>query len=270
MKTKPWKLLLPLLLVVLGNVSLADERVLVQAVVEKDAPWVHKDGKSSAGIEVDIMRAIAEIMGYRLQVRHFPLKRMSLPVVSGKADILLLAYPVSAIKTYNIKGLYVDTTPLVQIRVGAFALKRRAIKVNGIKALHGYEVGHLTAMDDIENLVLPGLENRMRVITQKQLVKTLYGGRIDVAVSGVPGFMHYAEALNIGNAVEPLIDLPAFGLYPAWSVKASTGESWVAAFPQAVKALKSQGVLEGIINRYSNTDYFVMDEVSVSQRQAPE
>lgn len=243
-------------LLILSSVINAEEKALVMAA-ESEPPWAYIDNGQSVGIDVDIARAVAKEMGYRLVVKHLPTKRIPYTVARGEADFLFYSQPPNLSVSNNYDGLKLGGEAVYGMRISAFTLKDKQLDIDSLHDLYRYRIGHPAAMGGLEEVLLPGLTNSLQVVNYGRLVRMLVAGRVDVVIVDNATFVESAELLDVSHNTEVVYQFPSVLAIPAWS------ESFIAdnaeiiqVFNKALIQLKARGDVAEIIDRYNNSDHF--------------
>ena len=126
-------ILLCILVLMAGYVPASAQETIV-AVADRWMPYNGRAGSSEEGYAVEILRAIFEPMGHRVEYREMPWKRAIEDVLAGKADIL-----IGSLKSDNSKYLFPKETLGKDLM--CFYTNRPDWKFIGPESLAGVRIG---------------------------------------------------------------------------------------------------------------------------------
>ncbi len=227
------------------------------------APWSFKDDRGqSVGIDVDILRAIGANLGYPVEIKHFPAKRVGYFVAQGEAVLQLMPVLQGQLLEVNTELLLVGSSEFYRAKVSGISMVGKIKPNQGWQQLKGFRFGHLNTLNSIESALLFEVEHRIQVASIQQLLKTLLAERIDIALSDEPALYYYADQLQVASStLQAVYHAPSLSVIPVWS-KAALAD-FPASLPEDFSAsllkLKRQGVVTEIINRYSDQRFFVTE-----------
>ena len=247
-----WLLRLALIMafVLPANIAQAAECSL-RAGYEEWRPYQFADSTGRAsGMDVDVLRAVAERVGCRLEFvqaqpkrLHFDLRSGDLGVTFGyiKEEWRKFAYYTRAFRN-DTKALYV--------RKG---LDRRIRDLDSFLRA-GYRLGIVRGVlygRDVMRLITdPALEWKVEPTDKsKQNMKKLLAGRIDGAIINPPFVVDFMRTHNLAGGVEHrslIFQIPYILMFSKESVKEET----VRVFDRAIEALQQDGTIDKILAKY--------------------
>lgn len=211
---------------------------------DRDYPpyeFLDKDGKP-AGYNVDLTRAIAEVMGMRVNFRFGGWSETRAALMNGKVDIL------QGISYSEERSRILDFSPPHSIVNHAIFARRETPPVRSIEELRGKEVvvfrdgimhDYLRAHGFARNLVLTD--------TPADALRLLASGKHDYAVVAIVPGMYLIRELKLTNLV-PVSKSVASQKY-GYAVKKGNSEL-LARFSEGLAILKKTGQFQAIHNKW--------------------
>ncbi len=237
-----------------------ESRQTIVVAGDNFAPWSFQDDRgASVGIDVDIIRAIGADLGYAVEIKHFPAKRVAYFVASGEAVLKLLPVLQGQPLEINTELTLAGKIELYRVKVSGMALQGKFESTQDWQRLKTYRFGHLNTLNSLESALLSDVDNRIQVASIKQLLKTLLAGRIDIALSDEAAFHYHADQFQVGSKLQTVYRSQPLSVMPIWSKRAlaSFPETLPKDFSASLLKLKQQGVVTEIINRYSDQRFFI-------------
>ena len=119
----------------------------------------------------------------------------------------------------------------------------------------GYRLGIVRGVDygdaKMRLMAAPAFEGRVEpTVTSKQNLKKLLAGRLDGVVINPPFVVDFMRTHNLASDVENRSLIRQVPFHMIFS-KVTVKEEAVRAFDRAIKALKQDGTIDGIIAKYS-------------------
>ncbi len=242
--------------IVFGVLSSAAVRAenLTIAVNTNNAPFSWLDGKIARGIDVDIVREVAERAGHVVQFVVLPWKRVLNSVETGAVDG---GTPAFYRTEREIFARYMKV-PFRFAQFSAFVGKESNLTYESPASLKGLTVGKLLGYavgPKFDEVVKKKDLDIVEVMGVEQALHMLRLGRIDVFINNSVVTKYRAKQLNINeqfSMLTPPVN-PGEGVFLIFS-KAKFGSKETRFFDKFDEALQSaidDGTIEAIFNHYT-------------------
>ncbi|MCR8922076.1 transporter substrate-binding domain-containing protein [Dasania sp. GY-MA-18] len=200
--------------------------------------WEDFSNADGSGYYTDILSAIYEPRGIKVEVKYVPYKRSVEMMTSGKADVVLGAY-----KSEGLAGSYA-AYPLEMDVVDVAISPELAASWSGLATLEGKKVGAVRGNDFDE--YVPVKIQYKEVSNLKSLVKMLNHKRIDAILDYEADILRELKAtgetakFEIKNGV---IKTPSFAVF----ANNSHGQAMLKIFNEAFIELHQSGQLKELL-----------------------
>jgi polar amino acid transport system substrate-binding protein len=211
---------------------------------DRDYPpyeFLDKEGKP-AGFNVDLTRAIAEVMGMRVEFRFGGWPEMRAALESGKVDIL------QGISYSDERTATLDFSPPHSITYHAIFTRRDSPPVRSLDDLRGKQV--IVFKGGIMHEYLAGhgfAKDLVMTDTPADALRLLASGKHDYAVLAILPGMYIAKELHLTNIV-PVVKDVAVQKY-CYGVKKGNAEL-LARFSEGLAIVKKTGQYEAIHDKW--------------------
>ncbi|UTH74911.1 ABC transporter substrate-binding protein [Chromobacterium sp. IIBBL 290-4] len=215
----------------------------------------YDDKQGDTGIEVDIMRAALNKMGYELKPIIVPNSRLILEVAKGKADIASAVHEHGA----DRPGLYLSDG-MVEYDNIVIAKKKRRLSIRSLTDLmqHDFVIwqhGWQDLGEPFRAAFQPDRNGRFRAnyhetANQESQCKMFWANRTELIVIDRTVFSWYRKKLEASMPTGE--DLSFFPLFPQATQYPAAFRSMALRdrFNQELKALRKSGEYQRIVSRY--------------------
>ncbi len=207
------------------------------------------DGRPS-GIDMDVVRAVAERTGCRVRFVLASLKRLHHDLRAGDVDVLFAYFKEERTTYGNYTRPYRDDTKALYVRRGL---------EGGVRDLQGFlEAGHRLGVvrgvfygDAARRLIdTPAFKAQVERVVENSLnMKKILAGRLDGILVNPPLVADFLRANNATGRLERRSLIYETQMHMVFS-KASVKPDVVARFDRAIKALRQDGTIDKIVARY--------------------
>lgn len=230
-----------------GGTGIAFSQTLTLATLNW-APF-YSEHLPEGGFFTAISREAFKRAGYELKVEFMPWKRALEMAKKGKYDGILGAYRNAERENY-----FIFPDPSTHNEEVFIQKKGKGITFKKLDELKPYKIGGLNAAAPIKELTKKGFKTDSAP-KDLQSIKKLNAGRIDLMVIGkqnlnyalknIPDYKPYQTAFEV-------LDPPfkSYGLYCPISKKKADAKQIVEKFNAAIKAMKTDGTYDEILNRF--------------------
>lgn len=236
-------------LVLIGWVGIfgcpARAKTLHLAVANTRQPYIIPETQS--GIELDILKAVAQRMGYELKLTLVP--SIDLPNIINNKDIdgINSLYEIKTVPLY-----YSD--PDVSYQNRAISLKKRKLEIKTIADLNKYSIAAFANAKFSFGEDFKKVAERNKYYTeykdQSIQPKLLYSERVDVVVSDINIFHYHSR--NLKNARES--DLVYTRIFePTYYSVAFKDSRLRDEFNKALKSIRADGTYQKIWDHYKES-----------------
>jgi polar amino acid transport system substrate-binding protein len=233
------------MLVLLCPSALAAEKLVFATTVWP--PYQYEENGQLTGITADIVREAARRLNIELEIQVLPWKRALRDVKEGYANGMLSALHTEERSQF----MYYTSLPLFSVRTVIFGKKEKQIKITGLDDLKNKSIGVVVGYSygpEFDNY--PGLK-KQECREDRELVRILDKGRIDVAVAHEGPFMFTAKQSGLRNRFEAVYILNENPSYLTFSKSlGDKGKALSEKFSQVLEKLKAEGVIDQIIENY--------------------
>ncbi len=220
---------------------------MVFGMLEDFPPYQYTEDRKPVGSDVDIAREVCKRLGIEPEFQVMPWKRVLKTAEDGNISAILSLL----FKEERTSFLYYSKEP-THINRDSVIARKGSIKVTGLDDLKGKTVGVLAGysygpdFDNYKEL------NKTFCNDQKELIRILNGGRIDVAVAAETPFIFNSGQMGFKDRFETVYVISENPTYTGFS-KAAMGEkdrSWAEKFTQTLHQLKTEGMIEKMTDIY--------------------
>jgi len=230
---------------------MAGEKPIVMFVPDTQWPPYYVDESSDSGgsILIEILKAVAEPMGYTIQTKTLPNKRGWFMLENGEVDV-----HAKAKEWVSNPDDFLWTDPFMQSEDVLLLPASSTLKYTGPKSLYGKRIAGIKdfAYPNLENDFAAGNIKRIDVLTPYDMFNLLRKGRADAAL------VNRVETLwTFRN--NPKLKAKRFRLdknnvdtagYRYVFTKSDKWKVFIKTFNQRLATMKKNGELEKILSKY--------------------
>lgn len=221
----------------------AEKQKLVMATNAEFPPYEFYEKQEIVGIDVEIMKAVAESMGMELQIEDMAFDSIISALTSGKAQIGAAGMTVTEDRLVNV-----DFSDTYVTASQAILVKADNADITNAKALSGKKIGvQLGTTGDL--YASDVTENVERFNKGFEAVQALTQGKIDAVVIDD----QVAKALSADNADVKVLEEPFTTEEYAIAVKKGNTEL-LEKINAALADLKKAGTLDEIVGKYISAE----------------
>jgi len=194
--------------------SLAPQRAAAQSTYKvcSDIPWppfeMGTDGQAAFGFDIDVMRALAAVQGYQVEIHNLAFDSIIPAVRAGKCDIGASGFTITAKRDEAIdftKPYYVSNQAVVTRSDGSTNVIA-AMAGKGPKGMVGAQRGTTGASWVKDNLVKKGMDVKLKLYeTYPLAILDLVNGRIDAVIQDAPAskssVASYPKKLTVAGVI---------------------------------------------------------------------
>ena len=210
-------------------------------------PYEYYDGENIVGIDAEIAAAVAEKMGYELEIHDMEFDSIIAAVQSGKADFAMAGMTVTEdrLQMVNFSDSYATGIQAVIVKTDSPVTTVDDLFAEGANHTVGVQLsttGDIYTSGDIEEA---GLGTVQRFPNGNEAVMALLNGKIDCVVIDIEPAKAYVAA---NEGLKVLDTEYAVEDYAACFAKEN--EDTLAKFNAALKELTEDGTIQSIIDKY--------------------
>lgn len=210
-------------------------------------PYEYYDGENIVGIDAEIAAAVAEKMGYELEIQDMEFDSIIAAVQSGKADFAMAGMTVTEdrLQMVNFSDSYATGIQAVIVKTDSPVTTVDDLFAEGANHTVGVQLsttGDIYTSGDIEEA---GLGTVQRFPNGNEAVMALLNGKIDCVVIDIEPAKAYVAA---NEGLKVLDTKYAVEDYAACFAKEN--EDTLAKFNAALKELTEDGTIQSIIDKY--------------------
>ncbi len=210
-------------------------------------PYEYYDGENIVGIDAEIAAAVAEKMGYELEIQDMEFDSIIAAVQSGKADFAMAGMTVTEdrLQMVNFSDSYATGIQAVIVKTDSPVTTVDDLFAEGANHTVGVQLsttGDIYTSGDIEEA---GLGTVQRFPNGNEAVMALLNGKIDCVVIDIEPAKAYVAA---NEGLKVLDTEYAVEDYAACFAKEN--EDTLAKFNAALKELTEDGTIQSIIDKY--------------------
>lgn len=210
-------------------------------------PYEYYDGENIVGIDAEIAAAVAEKMGYELEIQDMEFDSIIAAVQSGKADFAMAGMTVTEdrLQMVNFSDSYATGIQAVIVKTDSSVTTVDDLFAEGANHTVGVQLsttGDIYTSGDIEEA---GLGTVQRFPNGNEAVMALLNGKIDCVVIDIEPAKAYVAA---NEGLKVLDTEYAVEDYAACFAKEN--EDTLAKFNAALKELTEDGTIQSIIDKY--------------------
>ena len=221
------------------ELDLVKEGTLVMGTNAEFPPFEYKEGTGFAGIDVDLMRAIAEKMGLELEVEDMAFE--SLTQSFGRIDVIAAGFTIDPTReaTCDFSDTYFNATQTVILKADS--------TIATLEDLKGKKIGVQTGTTGKDKAAeVTDAANITQYNNGSLAVEALVSGQIDAVIIDQNPAMAYKDQHGDSlKLLENLFDEEEYAL----AVKKGNKEL-LEAINQALKELKEDGTFDQIVEKY--------------------
>ena len=232
---------LAMLMLVLCFAGCSGKKKLVMGTNAEFPPYEYVDDNGKiVGIDAEIAQAVAEKMGYELEIRDMKFDSLITAVQSGNIDFALAGMTVSEerLLSVNFSDTYATGVQVVIVKEGS--------EIAGIDDLQGKMIGVQSGTTgDIYCTDDYGQEHVKQYDSGALAVAALMNGQVDCVVIDNEPAKNFVKA----NAGLKILDTE-YTVEDYAAAIAKDNQELLDAFNKALAELKAEGKLDEIINKY--------------------
>jgi polar amino acid transport system substrate-binding protein len=209
-----------------------------------DAPWTER---GLAGIDMDVLDALAEETGLKFLVRRHPWSRALELIRTGDADLIMgVAY--SAERNEYIR--YIPTS-YVSVKPAIYVKKGEEARIRSYESLRGLSIGHSPKTVYFEPFDSDKGLRKLSIPMEEQILQMLHLGRIDAAIGTEPNIQWDIFRLGLRDLLVPAEYQPPIRtkLFIGASRK-SSADGAAETIDAALQRLLAAGKIDAILERY--------------------
>jgi len=237
-----------LLLAVVFSASVALARPVVRYAYDEDyPPWEKNVAGQPEGINIDIMKALAERLGFDVAFRPYPFRRILVLLENGGAD---MAGGLARSAEREAYARYLE--PSYQKTIRVFIMRRESgIRLRTYADLLPLRIGVRAGNRLFEPFDSDARLMKVEAHSVDQMFQMLLAGRTDVIVGGSIQLRHAAKVSGYAGRVKlaPYTVETQDGGFFALS-RASALEGSFDAIQKAFRELHARGVIDRIIESH--------------------
>lgn len=232
---------LAMLMLALCFAGCSGKKKLVMGTNAEFPPYEYVDDNGNiVGIDAEIAQAVAEKMGYELEIRDMKFDSLITAVQSGNIDFALAGMTVSEerLLSVNFSDTYATGVQVVIVKEGS--------EIAGIDDLQGKMIGVQSGTTgDIYCTDDYGQEHVKQYDSGALAVAALMNGQVDCVVIDNEPAKNFVKA----NAGLKILDTE-YTVEDYAAAIAKDNQELLDAFNKALAELKAEGKLDEIINKY--------------------
>lgn len=232
---------LAMLMLVLCFAGCSGKKKLVMGTNAEFPPYEYVDDNGKiVGIDAEIAQAVAEKMGYELEIRDMKFDSLITAVQSGNIDFALAGMTVSEerLLSVNFSDTYATGVQVVIVKEGS--------EIAGIDDLQGKMIGVQSGTTgDIYCTDDYGQEHVKQYDSGALAVAALMNGQVDCVVIDNEPAKNFVKA----NAGLKILDTE-YTVEDYAAAIAKDNQELLDAFNKALAELKAEGKLDEIVNKY--------------------
>ncbi len=212
-------------------------------------PYEFVDGDAIVGIDAEIAAAVAEMLGYDLEIMDIEFSACIPALVSGKADFSMAGMTVTDERKQSVdfSDSYATGVQVVIVKEDSAITSVDDLFAEGAKHVVGVQestTGDIYVTGDVEEAGL-GTVNRYQ--NGNDAVMALLAGKVDcVVIDNEP-----AKAYVAANEGLKILDTEY--IVEEYAAAFPKGSELTAKFNAALAELKADGTLDAIVAKYINT-----------------
>jgi len=217
--------------------------------VDSYPPYYFEQQGKMRGAMIEIAQHIASKLGHTLVFKKYPWPRIQAQLRYGGIDMVMLYFKT---QERDIYAVYTDTPHLYD---SSYLVTRKNAEVDydgDLSTLKNYRFGNIRGYSHGIKYDSDVMLSKHKATDEKQLIRMLLKGRIDIAVGNKAVMTLHAESYGVLNQIDflsPAIDrTPAFF---AFSRQVSDSKQLAAQFSIAVKQLIATEQYQQILEKYA-------------------
>lgn len=233
-----------------ATIVFANDKTIQVGLGELDYPpfYYKKDGKL-IGAAIEISEKVAANLGYKLEYKRYPWKRVQHLLKAGKIEMMILYFktPQREKFAYFTHTSHINESSYLFIQKG----RKIAYRDKNLHALKNYKFGNVRGYSHGKIYDNADYLNKYKAKDESTLVKLVAKHRIDIGVGNKPALMLYAKQNHLENKIEflsPPIDKGAN--YFAFSKAGKNSKKLVLEFDQEIRKFKQTQEYKNILTKY--------------------
>lgn len=216
-------------------------------------PSISSSEETITGLQPDLIRAIAKRAGIKIQLTARPWKRLLVQVKNGALDGSAIGYKKPDREQYAV---YLDS-PYSYSYFRIYVMKGQGFPFEKIEDLEGKTIGKQRGYKLNPKMAKAAKEGKLTIVENNKrssLIEMLRRGRVNAVVLANLTTGFWLKTENIKD-IEPLPKAASqpSGNYIWFSKAAGISPEVISRFNQALKAMKNDGSLESIHQKYGST-----------------
>ena len=210
-------------------------------------PYEYYDGENIVGIDAEIAAAVAEKMGYELEIQDMEFDSIIAAVQSGKADFAMAGMTVTEdrLQMVNFSDSYATGIQAVIVKADSPITTVDDLFAEGANHTVGVQLSTTCDIYTSGDIEEAGLGTVQRFPNGNEAVMALLNGKIDCVVIDIEPAKAYVAA---NEGLKVLDTEYAVEDYAACFAKEN--EDTLAKFNAALKELTEDGTIQSIIDKY--------------------
>ena len=239
------------LLMGLPAAAMADTIVMGSSIDWPPYEYYDDDTGEIVGIEVDLVRAIAEKLGYDLEIQDMQFDSIIMAVVSGKVDLGVSGFTVTEERKqsvdFTVSYTTVQQSVIVPVGSGITSVEDLLDPEKGYRiGVQLGTTGDLYISDDVES---NGLKHTIeRFNKAPDAIIALDSGKVDCVI------MDDSVARSFLSAYENLTMLDTAYTLEDYAICFAKGSPLYEPFNAALQEMMADGSVQAIIDRYITAD----------------
>jgi len=233
--------------VFLFSINASAEKI-VMAVMDDFTPFQYEENNQAVGIDADMIREACKRLGIELELKVMPWKRALVNAEKGRVSGML-----TALYTKERAGFLYFTKEGVHTQKNIIMAKKGSgLKIKSLDDLKGKGIGVIRNFSygpDFDNY--QGL-NKVVCDNQKEMIRILERGRIDLAVGSEKPFIFNSRQLKFHDRFEVAHVITEYQVFTVFSKKATgeRGEQLAKDFDDVYRKIKKEGLDQKFIDKY--------------------
>lgn len=220
---------------------------------EKNIPVCYRDGAGKfVGIDVDIVRELSNRLGFSLEIKLVPWKRVLAGIKDGQADAGMPLFVTADRQKYS---LY-PQVPIHEAVMAAYTKVGSGITYSDLKDLSGKSIGirrGYSISPEFDRLAKEGKIKVTEVTNIKNLIKMVQANRFDIIVDkqSTVGYHLKQSGIKLQNIGEVSQVRGAY-LVVSKATNFKDPKSLLSEIDKVLIEMKQEGVIEEITKRYTD------------------
>jgi ABC-type amino acid transport substrate-binding protein len=228
-----------------GNEAKGGEKVYKVATDASYAPFESMKGDQVVGFDVDVLNAVAEAAGFKVEYKNTPWEGIFLTLQNNEADIVSSAVTITdeRKKTLDFSDPYFDATQMIVFKKGANLKTLNDLKDKKVAVQNG-----TTGDEVVSKLLGKDNPNLKRFENMPLALLELKNGNVDAAVGDNGVVLEYVKNNGQGD-FETAVDSSFAKEQYGFAVKKGNTELQ-KKINEGLKKIKENGKLDEINKKY--------------------